>query len=263
MNGEGDREDQQAQAVSGEIVPGNDPPQGQEGEVQEGGSQDDDPSDGEDALADNGEGEDSQIIVDKKVFKSIQKLAPAPRSRGRVKLPNLPVPTFSAHPKEDVNVFFDQLENIAEIYGWSDRLTLETALASFKANAHAWAMELERDRKKDYQKFKSLAIETFEKSVPSWLRSKMLLTVRQLPGQDSQDFAATLRKIQLTLQGPSDSMLSAYLCGLNERLAQMVAMHEPQSFEEAVRMAKKFEAITTNWTGYGVDRGTKSRTFHD
>ena len=48
--------------------------------------------------------------------------------------------------------FFDQLENIADIYRWSDRLTLETALASLKANAHAWAMELDRSEKMDYKK---------------------------------------------------------------------------------------------------------------
>ena len=186
MNGEGDRTDQQAQQVPSEVVPGgNDPLQDQEGEVQEGGSQNgsqDVHSDDEEvfSLADDGEGENSHLIIDKKL-----KLTPAPPRPGKVKLPNLPVPTFSAHSKEDVNVFFDQLENIAEIYGWSERLTLETALASLKANAHAWAMELERDQKKNYQKFKKLAIETFEKSVPSWFRSKKLLEVQQHPGQYS------------------------------------------------------------------------------
>ena len=170
--------------------------------------------------------------------------------RPKVKLPNLPVPTFSAQQKEDVTVFFDQLENIADIYGWSDKLTLETALASLKTNAHAWAMELDSNQKKDYKKFKSLAIETFKRSVPSWLRSKKMLEVQQRPGQDSQDFAAALRRIQLTLQAPSDAMLSAYLCGLSEKLAQMVAMHDPQSFEEAFRMAKKFEAIVTSSADY-------------
>ena len=173
-----------------------------------------------------------------------------PIPQPKVKLPNLPVPTFSAYQKEDVTVFFDQLENIAEIYGWSDRLTLETALASLKANVHAWAMELDHSQKRDYKKFKSLTIETFKKSVPSWLRSKKMLEVQQHPGQDSQDFAATLRKVQLTLQAPSDAMLSAYLCGLEGKLAQMVAMHDPQSFEEAVRMAKKFEAIVTSSNEY-------------
>ena len=147
-------------------------------------------------------------------------------------------------------MFFDQLENIADIYGWSDRLTLETALASLKTNSHAWAMELDGYQKKDYKEFKSLALETFKRSVPSQLRSKKMLEVQQRPGQDSQDFAAALRKIQLTLQAPSDAMLLAYLCGLSEKLAQMVAMHNPQSFEEAVRMAKKFEAIVTSSADY-------------
>ena len=54
-------------------------------------------------------------------------------------LPNLAVPIFSVYPKEDVNVFFNQLENIAEIYSWSDRLTQE--------KAHVWAMELEIDQR--------------------------------------------------------------------------------------------------------------------
>ena len=96
------------------------------------------------------------------------------------------MPTFLALLKEDVNVFFDQLENIAEIYGWSGRLTLETALSSLKANAHMWTMELERDQKRNYQKLKKLAKETFEKSVPSWLRSKKLPEVQQCPGQDQK-----------------------------------------------------------------------------
>ena len=43
------------------------------------------------------------------------------------------------------------------------------------------------NKKKDYKKFKSLAIETFKRSVPSWLRSKKMLEVKQRPGQDSQD----------------------------------------------------------------------------
>ena len=182
-----------------------------------------------------------------------------PIPQPKVKLPNLPVPTFSAYQKEDVTVFFDQLENIAEIYGWSDRLTLETALASLKANAHAWAMELDRSQKRDYKKFKSLAIETFKKSVPSWLRSKKMLEVQQRRGQDSQDFAAALRKVQLTLQAPSDAMLSAYLCGLEGKLAQMVAMHDPQSFEEAVRMAKKSEAIVTSSNEYSSRKSSNIR----
>ena len=168
---------------------------------------------------------------------------PRPQTQPKVKLTNLPVSTSSAYQKEDVTVFFD-------IYGWSDRLTLETALASLKANAHAWAMELDRSQKRDYKKFKSLVIDTFKKSVPSWLRSKKMLEVQQRPGQDSQDFAAALRKAQLTLQAPSDAMLSAYLCGLEGKLAQMVAMHDPQSFEEAVRMAKRFEAIVTSSNEY-------------
>ena len=172
------------------------------------------------------------------------------------------MPTFSALSREDVNVFFDQLENIAEIYGWSERQTLETALVSLKANTHAWAMELDCDQKMNYQKFKKLAIETFEKSVPSWLRSKKLLEVQQHPGQDSQDFAAALRKVLLMLQAPSEAMLSAYLCRLNEKLAQMVAMHEPQSFEEAVRMAKKFEPIVTSATGNWADRGSQRESTY-
>ena len=184
---------------------------------------------------------------------------PIPKPQPKVKLPNLPVPTFSAYQKEDVTVFFDQLENIAEIYGWSERLTLETALASLKANAHAWAMELDHSQKREYKVFKSLAIETFKKSVPSWLRSKKMLEVQQRPGQDSQDFAAALRKVQLTLQAPSDAMLSAYLCGLEGKLAQMVAMHEPQSFKEAIRMAKKFEAIVTSSNEYSSRNSSNIR----
>ena len=58
-------------------------------------------------------------------------------------------------------------------------------------------MELDRSQKRDYKKFKSLAIETFKKSVPSWLRSKKMLKVQLPPGQDLQDFAATLRKVQI------------------------------------------------------------------
>ena len=57
---------------------------------------------------------------------------PRPPSQPKIKLPNLPVHTFSARKKEDVTVFFDQLENIADIYGWSDSLILETVLASLK-----------------------------------------------------------------------------------------------------------------------------------
>ena len=116
-----------------------------------------------------------------------------PIPQPKVKLPNLPVPTFSAYQKEDVTVFFDQLENIAEIYGWSDKLTLETALASLKANAHAWAMELDRSQKRDYKKFKSLAIETFKKSVPSWLRSKKMLEIQQRPEKGPAHSTGTLR----------------------------------------------------------------------
>ena len=79
MNGEGDRTDQQAQQVPGEVVPGgNDPLQDQEGEVQEGGSQNgsqDVHSDDEEvfSLADDGEGENSHLIIDEKL-----KLTPAP-----------------------------------------------------------------------------------------------------------------------------------------------------------------------------------------
>ena len=71
-NGEGDRADQQAQQVPGEVVPGgNDPLQDQECEVQEGGSQNgsqDVHSDDEKvfSLADDGEGENSHLIIDGK-----------------------------------------------------------------------------------------------------------------------------------------------------------------------------------------------------
>ena len=246
MEGDGNEVDPQEGPAQNEDIVGN----GEEN------IQQDDPNpevvEGNNAEDDNEvapEAEEEEVFVDCKeppIKQKEKKPAPWTHPNGKVKLPNLPVPTFSAHHKEDIDVFFDQLENISYIYGWSDRLTLETALASFKANAHAWAMELERDQKRDYDKFKSLAIETFKKSVPSWLRSKKLMEVQQRPGQDSQDFAAALRRVQLTLQAPSEAMLSAYLCGLSEKLAQMVAIHDPQTFEEAARMAKKFEAIVSS-----------------
>ena len=89
MNGEGDK---QAQAVPGEVKPGgNDLLQDQEGEVQEGGSQNgsqDVHSDDEEvfSLADDGEGENSCLIIDEKL-----KLT-APRQPAR-----LSYQTFHAH----------------------------------------------------------------------------------------------------------------------------------------------------------------------
>ena len=188
-----------------------------------------------------------------------------PYGQGRkVKLLNLPIPTFGAHTKEDINVFFDQMETVGDIYGWSERQILATALASLRANAHAWAMGLDREEKGDYLSFKDLAIETFKKTVPQWLRAKVLLSTKQRPGQDSQAYAASLRQKQLSVQATGDAMLAAYLCGLNEKLSQMVAMYDPQSFEEAARLAKKFEAITQSKDDSPqgrYPRGDRSRNF--
>ena len=162
-----------------------------------------------------------------------------------VKLPNLPLPTFSGLSNECVLTYFDEIESMARIYNWPEGHILAMALHGLKGRAHDWMKALDSSSRSSYRFFRSRLTDIFKDKRPDWQKHKDIFTIKQQKGQTALDYAGQLRGKQRSY-GLSDEILtSVFISGLEANLANVLAIQNPASFSEAVDMASRLESVTT------------------
>ena len=152
---------------------------------------------------------------------------------------------FSASPKEDVEQWLYK----ADHYLTNSRITTDIeriAIASqyFSGAAFTWwrSLELDHAAPNTWDGFQAALLETFKEHNRAETARDRLAAARQVASVKT--YATLLRNLKLEIPHIADDEIKdRFIRGLKRRTQEEVRMREPSSFEQAVKIAERYDSL--------------------
>ena len=161
----------------------------------------------------------------------------------RTHFPSLRLPWFSGKTDERIDQYFRELENMKEIYGWTDPHSLAMALHGLRGRAADWVNTLGAAEKATFNDLKQAMKKIFGDRRAAWQKNKDFFGIRQGKDQTVLDYAGVLRQQQGKTNIGNDVLLAVFIDGLLPSISKTLAIMNPVSFEEAVEQATCLESL--------------------
>ena len=152
---------------------------------------------------------------------------------------------FSASPKEDVEQWLYK----ADHYLTNSRITTDIeriAIASqyFSGAAFTWwrSLELDHAAPNTWDGFQAALLETFKEHNRAETARDRLAAARQVASVKT--YATLLRNLKLEIPHIADDEIKdRFIRGLKRRTQEEVRMREPATFEQAVKIAERYDSL--------------------
>ena len=168
--------------------------------------------------------------------------------------PSLKLPTFQGKQGEDYAEFLDEIHMIAGVCGWADDMELQYVKLCIKGAAATWMKAIEEDKKDTLAKVREILKETFDDNRSPWQKHQDLTHLKQEKGQSVRDFALQVKEYD----GPGkddSSMISVFVSGVKDSIAEELEKATQLTFNSAVQRAEVLESIERRRQGRKVKLG--------
>ena len=177
-----------------------------------------------------------------------------PVTQQNVEINNLPfkLDSFSGNPDQDAEDFLNNFKLAAGVLGWNFDKQPGIFHMCLQGTAKIWFQQLDTPTSTDIEKIFSAFLFKFKPLGPDWRREACFLSLRQLPQENTQQFANRVLE-QGTKLGKSDrDLLTQFIRGLPTPNRIHTIAQDTDTFDGATRIATLFETAQT----FGQDDST-------
>lgn len=168
------------------------------------------------------------------------------------------VGNFDGKPDEDVDAFFEKLENAAHLGSWSDADILRVAKLQLTGGAAEYARSKEEVREAEtYRQFKEELLARYRSKKSTRFYREVLTTIKKSQGEDIEAFADRIRKINARTYATGGApeyvasqryeadqrALDTFLAGLPGELGRQCRLATPETFDAAVQVAVRVREV--------------------
>ena len=157
--------------------------------------------------------------------------------------PNFKLPVFTGAETEDYDRFFDQMDVMKEIYNWDDAQHMRIVTLGLKGGAATWLKPIPAGDKDTLEKVKGIMREAFGDRRPDWQKIRDLNNLKQEKGQTVREFALRLQEYAAKVGCGDETLLSAFVSGVQTGIGNELAKSELTTFHRAVQQAVRLESV--------------------
>lgn len=162
------------------------------------------------------------------------------------------IPSYNGDQADLVNPFFEQIDGVSELSGWTDSQKLQVIKLKLSGNALRFAKSDERCKAAiTTAEFRAAIVDRFGDSLPSHYYFEQLANARQMKGETIETFADRVKRISdkatrttanhevnRVLKEEADRRsMEAFVRGLYGEVGRQTRIKFPKSFREAVSLA--------------------------
>ena len=177
-----------------------------------------------------------------------------PVTQQNVEINNLPfkLHSFSGNPEQDAEVFLNNFKLVAGVLDWNFDKQPGIFHMCLQGTAKIWFQQLDIPTSTNIEKIFSAFLFKFKPLGPDWRREACFLSLRQMPQENSKQFANRVLE-QGTKLGKSDrDLLTQFIRGLPTPNRIHTIAQDTDTFDGATRIATLFETAQT----FGQDDST-------
>ena len=177
-----------------------------------------------------------------------------PTTQQIVEINNLPfkLDSFSGNPDQDAEEFLNNFKLAANVLSWTFDKQPGIFHMCLQGRAKIWFQQLDSPASSNIEKIFSAFLLKFKPLGPDWSREACFLSLRQMPQENSQQFANRVLE-QGTKLGKSDrALLTQFIRGLPTPNRIHTITQDTDTFDGATRIATLFETAQT----FGQDDST-------
>ena len=167
--------------------------------------------------------------------------------------PSIKLPTFTGKQGEDYEEFLEEIHMIAGVCGWTPDVELQYIKLSIKGAAATWMKAIQDPEKNTIAKVRKILKDTFDDNRSPWQKHQDLTHLKQEKGQSVRDFALQVKEYD----GPGkddSSMISVFVSGVKDSIAEELEKATQLTFNSAVQRAEVLESIERRRQGRKVRR---------
>ena len=171
-----------------------------------------------------------------------------------VEINNLPfkLDSFSGTPDQDAEEFLDNFKLAANVLGWNFDKQPGIFHMCLQGTAKIWFQQLDTPTSTNIEKIFSTFLLKFKPLGPDWRREACCLSLRQMPQENSQQFANRVLEKGTKLGNSYRDLLTQFIKGLPTPNRIHTIAQDTDTFDGATRIATLFETAQT----FGQDDST-------
>jgi len=155
-------------------------------------------------------------------------------------------PIFRGDGVDDVDQFLSSFDRYANFFSWPAEKRMRALPLSLANIGHAniWFNSLDDGAYESYDDLTALLRNQFDSSADKWLLRQELTQRKQGATETVADFSADVRRQCQRLRLAKTEWLHILIQGLRPDIRSHIVLQQPDSFEQAERMAKLKEAVS-------------------
>ena len=170
-------------------------------------------------------------------------LWPDHRVNMSTRLPHFRIPIFHGNEGENYIRFFDEMEGLARISGWSQNEHLQIVKLGLKDGAATW-LKAKPDQDQDsVEKVKAIIKEAFGDKRPNWQKHRDLSNLQQEKGQSVRAFALKIKEYANPEDQNDAHLLAVFIAGVPRHISIELAKSELTTLDQAVAQAVRIESV--------------------
>ena len=159
------------------------------------------------------------------------------------RLPHFRIPVFHGNEGENYIRFFDEMEGLARISGWSQNEHLQIVKLGLKDGAATW-LKAKADQDQDsVEKVKAIIKEAFGDKRPNWQKHRDLSNLQQEKGQSVRAFALKIKEYANPEDQNDAHLLAVFIAGVPRHISIELAKSELTTLDQAVAQAVRIESV--------------------
>ena len=150
---------------------------------------------------------------------------------------------FSGAIDQNARDHLYDFETVCDVYRVKEALRAELFPITLVDDASFWFRALPRQTKLDADLLTAAFLDKFDHVKSDWALRQDLLARKQGPKESVQAYAAVIRRHCYRLKQTDAYMLERFVFGLREPMLSYVTDKQPQTFDEAVKVANTSESL--------------------
>ena len=181
-----------------------------------------------------------------------------PVTQQNVEINNLPfkLDSFSGNPDQDAEEFLTNFKLTAAVLDWNFDKQPGIFHMCLQGTAKIWFQQLDTPTSTDIGKIYSAFLLKFKPLGPDWRRETCFLSLRQMPQENSQQFANRVLEQGTKLGKLDRDLLTQFIRGLPTPTRIHTIAQDTDTFDGATRIATLFE------TAQAVGQNDSAVTLH-